>query len=1073
MEFSDYIVNYPLQDDPDIQSKISRSLEFYELKGKPKEPVPKKGEFFNHQNLFSRYLRVYDRIMNIHETGTGKTGSIINAAEMFKNDRSLGIDRVIIVLPGSATLDDFKSQIIKFFPEEYYDKSLTMSNKKINAWYSLETYETFAKNVNSMTDDVIRETYSDTLFFFDEAHRLRNYIDSKTELNIYDYLWRLLHIAERTKIVVATATPLVNSTNDFIPLANLLLDSDNQLPSTWDYDKVSLTQLEPYLRGKISFVRGLDTGVSVLESGSNVTMKYTQDFPSEGTSIPIPPVQKQIEIDNSQPVNKYKIVSSEEPIQNTTNIRTDTITFTTRLSLILMSYKNKRPTLQHESYLKSIETNSAFNANERQASIFVFPDGSYGSEGFKRYVKKQGDKYIFKDSFMDTKGIKQKGLLQYIDKDVYSIFNFSSKFWFYISKEMKSEGNSFCYIESVTGSGLIVLELLLEFYGFSKYNGMVGANLKPKKRFAVITGDTKNISSILKVFNSPKNKNGEYIQMIVASEVARDGINLSNVVRGYLMTPTWHESGSHQALSRFIRATSHQDLLKKDGKVDVKIYKLCSCTDTDYIKNTEFDVNTLEGLSKYSIDVKNYIKSGIKDISNKRTMQKFKNLAFDGVLNYDRNYNRESDKDYSKKLDFDVKSPDMWSSRDIQESEIVKNRKFLLYNKKNLDIIQDYVIDILNDSGVVTLDQIKEFISNKFENIYLYLYLDTMVDKIDIKDKFGNQLNVKFTNSVIYTESYSDYIYSLNVKNYLPKVKEASFKADVSEIDKFKETLQGKTYEEVEKIIREYIWVSDSKGKGIESEINKRYEVLRLLLEHCIVKLRSKTTDSIENNILKLFRFYIGKVDYPYDDVDKTKKAFESDVMKSGRKASQTSRTRLKGIKYNDKIDTGSNTVYYHWFSKVVPSKVADIYNMENDMRLLLQDSSEFRDTTENEKYVFYHFMDQDREKMFEKYNRKNFGSMFRDSKFRLHIYKEGAKNKGTECKNNKTVIIKFLISVIDKENDKDKVRELINQNAVNLLNDEKALYNYIDRDINKTSLQLCEILKEFLQYKDLLITSV
>ena len=1073
MEFSDYIVNYPLQDDPDIQYKTSRSLEFYELKGKAKEPVPEKGEFFNHQNLFTRYLRTYDRIINIHETGTGKTGSIINAAEMFKNDRSLGIDRVIIILPGGATLDDFKTQIIKFFPE-YDDKSLTMSNKKINKWYSLETYETFAKNINSMTNDVIRETYSDTLFFLDEAHRLRNYIDSKTNLNIYDYLWRLFHIADRTKIVVATATPLVNSTNDFIPLANLLLSENNQLPSTWDYDKVSLKQLEPYLRGKITFVRGLDTGVNVLESGSNITMKYSQNFPiEEDTFSPIPPVSKKIIIDNKEPVNKYKIISTEEPQQEVLNTENITITFNTRLSLIPMSYKNKTPTLQQKSYLESIDTKSPFNANERQASIFVFPDGSYGSDGFKKYVKRQGDKYVFKEKFMDKKGIEQKGVLQYINKDVYSIFNFSSKFWFYISNEMKLKGNSFCYIESVTGSGLIVLELLLEYYGFQKYNATTSLNLAPKKRFAVITGDTKNINSILKVFNSPENKNGDYIQMIVASEVARDGINLSNVVRGYLMTPTWHESGSHQALSRFIRATSHQELLKNQENVEIKIYKLCSCTDVEYIKTTEFNPTTLENLTRYSVDVKNYIKSGIKDISNKQMMQKFKNIAFDGVLNYERNYNRASDKDYSKKLDFNIRTPEMWSDVNVNPNEIVKNRKFLLFNDKNLNIIHDFVIDSLNIEGAVTLSQIKEFISDKFENIYLYLYLDTMVNKIDIKDKFGNKINVKFHGSVIYTDSYSDYIYNLNVKNYIPKVKEIEFKADVSEIDKFKEKLKDKSYESVEKIIRDYIWVTDNKGKGIESEINKRYNVLRLILEHCIVKLRSKTTDSIEDNIIKVFRFYIGKVDYPYEDVKKTEDAFKKEVMKSGRKAAQTSRTRLKGIKYNTKKDTNSDTVYYHWFAKVSPSKVADIYNMENDMRLLPRDSNNFRDTTENEKYVFYSYMDEDREKMFMNYNGKNFGSMFRDSKFRLHIFKEGVKNKGTECKNNKTTIIKFFISVIDKTKDKFKIRELLDQTSVDLLNDETRLFNHIDREINKTSLELCNILKEFLKYKKLLISSV
>ena len=1075
MEFSDYIINYPLQDDPDIQHKTSRGLEFYELKGNAKEKVPKKGEFFNHQNLFSRYLKIYDRILNIHETGTGKTGSIITSAEMFKNDRSLGIDRVVIVLPGSATLDDFRSQLIKFFPE-YGDKSLTMSNKKIDSWYSLETYETFAKNINRMSNDVIEETYSDTLFFFDEAHRLRNYTDSTTELNIYDYLWRLLHIAKRTKIVMATATPLVNSTNDFVPLVNLLLESDKQLPSTWDYDKVSLPQLEPYLRGKISFVRGLDTGVNVFKNGSNIRMNYKQDFPNESIYDPISPVKKEIIMDNSEMINRYKINSSPEPKQDLSNMESVDIEFNTNLTLLQMSYKDKTPTLQQKGYENSLNTNSAFNANERQASIMVYPDGSYGSEGFKRYVKKDGDKYLFKDRFMDSKGVSQKGLTSYLDKkDIYSLFNFSNKFWYYIGKEMKSSGNSFCYIEPVTGSGLITLDLLLQFYGFEKYTGTHTPKLdENKKRFAVITGDTKNINSILKVFNSPENRDGEIIQMIVASEVARDGINLANVVRGYLMTPTWHESGSHQALSRFIRATSHQELLKREGKVDVKIYKLCSCIDIEYVKKTIFDVNSLETLSKNSIDVKNYIRSGIKDISNKRTMQKFKKIAFDGVLNYNRNYNRESDKDYSKKLDFNLKNPKMWSAENVEEHEVNKNIKHLLYNQNNLNTIQEFVIEGLNTNGAVTLNEIKDHISNKFEQINLYLYLDSMVNKIDIKDKFGNQINVKFVGSVIYTDSYSDHIYNLNVKNYLPKIENVEYEAKDQEMNEIKTSIRGKNYEETEKIIRDFIWVTDKTGKGIKDVIVKRFKILRKLLEESIINLKNENTNQEGNNILKLFGHYIGRVDYPNKDVEMVKNAFEKTDLKSGRKAAQTSKTKLKGLQFEDKMNTNINTVYYHWFDTVETSKVTDIYNtLENKMRICMKDSNEFRDTTENEKYAFFHFMDQDREKMFEKYDKNNFGSILRDSKFRLHIYKEGIRNKGTECKGKKIVIINFFISVIDTVRDKGKLSELFGQDILNNMENNKMLFEYINMTINPTSIVLCNKLEEFLDYKGLLLRSL
>ena len=153
MEFHDYIINYALQDDKDIQLKTSLRQEFFELKGDAVESTPKKGEFFKHQDLFTRYLRQYDRIFNIHETGTGKTGSIIDAAETFRRE-SVGIERVIIIEPGKPTLEDFKSQIVKFYPEEYGDSASNSDfirkrniTKKIDKWYTLETYEAFSNKL--------------------------------------------------------------------------------------------------------------------------------------------------------------------------------------------------------------------------------------------------------------------------------------------------------------------------------------------------------------------------------------------------------------------------------------------------------------------------------------------------------------------------------------------------------------------------------------------------------------------------------------------------------------------------------------------------------------------------------------------------------------------------------------------------------------------------------------------------------------------------------------------------------------------------------------------------------------
>ena len=68
-----------------------------------------------------------------------------------------------------------------------------------------------------------------------------------------------------------------------------------------------------------------------------------------------------------------------------------------------------------------------------------------------------------------------------------------------------------------------------------------------------------------------------------------------------------------------------------------------------------------------------------------------------------------------------------------------KNTKYLLYNDNNINLIHNFVLEKINDIGVVTFTEIKKFISDNIlynnEEINLYLYLDTKFKEINIKDK--------------------------------------------------------------------------------------------------------------------------------------------------------------------------------------------------------------------------------------------------------------------------------------------------------------------------------------------------
>ena len=717
----DMIEDYPDQYDEDIQWKTASRKEFFELKGKIREKKPEPGEFFSHQDLFKRYAIQYDRIFNIHETGTGKTGSIINLCEHYRVKEPGKIKRFIILQPGPPTVEDFKDQIVKLATDDFYETETVLNatdekslknnlTRLINRNYEVTTYQKFFRDDISI--DKIEKYYSDCIFFFDEAHKLRNLSDNSggnlNELQldkIYDYLWKITHTAKRIKVIISTATPMINTVKDFVPLINLLLSEDKQFPTVKDeefYENLTLKQVEPYFRGIFTYVRFLDT-LNINNVGKEFSrFNHLISTPKEKNSEDLIPDKKKIKdgklvcvSSKTQPKNQYK----EEMIKSQIKI-----------------YPVEMKGLQLKTYEIAKTKQEHFFRDSRQSSTFVFPNGYYGTKGFNHYIEKdEYQNYRFKPSFM-YKDQKVTSLNAYLkeenmDSTLNNLSNMSCKFAEFIRIEYTASqeerpGNSFCYLDQVEGSGVILLGLILEKLGFENFisndstivnsrTNKIREDYQKKRRFALITGKTTNLRNILKVFNSLSNMDGEYIQILLASEVARDGINIKNVLRGYILSAGWHESGMHQALSRFIRADSHTELLNRNlielgeeapanYRIKVDVFRMAAIRPGEMSKD-------VQSTNELTIDVRNYLESEKKDIKIKRIARFMKVCAFDAYLNYDRNF-RKKDKDYSKTADYSLAFPKIWKARGAPENTkrqgLALNQgpceKELIYNTYNL-----------------------------------------------------------------------------------------------------------------------------------------------------------------------------------------------------------------------------------------------------------------------------------------------------------------------------------------------------------------------------------------------------
>lgn len=1102
MEFHDYIIDYPLQDDKNIQLKTTLREEFYDLRGASTEEIPKQGEFFKHQDLFTRYLRQYDRILNIHETGTGKTGSIIDAAETFKKD-FIGIKQVIVIEPGKPTLDDFKSQIVKFFPEEYDDTSSNSEfirkrniTKKVDKWYLLDTYETFSNRLSKMSLEEIKQEYSDSMFFLDEAHRMRNYGDSdKEDVNIYTNMWKLLHITERTKIVIGTATPLVNSVNDFVPLMNLLLPSNFQLPQkNWDYSNITLTQLEPFFRGKISFVRSLDTGVVVNYSGKKILYTHEYNKPIDGQNLKIPPVIKIINEEDD-------IVETNSSIQPKNRIANEQFKSDMNITLLSTKKTNGEKTLQNISYIISKTKKQSFELASRESSVFVFPDGSWGSEGFDKYIKQVDGSYKFNnEEIKDYLTINNKLSLP-------KLFELSSKFWYYINKELEAAetgkpGNSFCYIEFVKGSGAILLGLLLELFGFENFTRKTSVfyrdkgvrklqkTFKKKKRFSLITSKSENIENILQLFNSKENIDGEYLQIVIASKVARDGINLANVLRGYIMSPGWHESGMYQALSRFIRATSHKMLLDRKQDVEINIYKLATCLDTEIFNGTV----DLDDIKSSSIDVFNYIKSEEKDLVNRNILRDMKNVAFDAILNYQRNH-RLTDTDNTKQTDYGSRFPRVWSRRiKINKGEIITNTKKLIYYKKNIEKLNKLIKDRLFNFKLITMGEIISFAqSQNIEDFYIYLYIKRELENLIIYDNIGNKRKIIREGSVFYLDKVF-YHYTSNSLNTLPIIEDT----EVQEVSRFYDETNNMNIDNLENYIREKLWRLDTRNKPILAEMVPNQEYMIRVLEDCIINIRNGSTDPIKKMIYELFIHYINKANYPHNDVEKVNEAYSSVSTKAGRAAKKYSSTKLTGLNFL-KLDNGNDTVYYHFFNIVTETtNIPNIFRREdNNVRILRSNSDSFEDANINELPIFQSYYKEDIGGWILRYQRtlnngiQSYGTVLRDNKFRI-INPPFGSNKGTVCGTSKDITMDILtkinlntenleilrrimpkhISIIERTmtEEKEEMEKFLYPETFENINQTRDKYFWERILMNSKSKELCDYLKEYFKITDKLL---
>lgn len=605
------IPEYPKQNDPEIQPKVAAKEELQEYAGRQDERLSEDKPFFNQQILIMYLMRFLDVLLLYHRAGTGKTITFARSTEDYidrmNNDGTIG--RIIYLSPSGNLEQETKYQLVFRYPNSRYltpeirDAKSIKSRKNnitraLGKYYQFSTYERFWKANYKKSESALINEFGRTYFVLDEYQLVNDKSTQGKEINNWlKYLLRLLH--GRIKLLICTATPIIDNVRELVKFANILNLEDVKGTLTPD-DPDMEPKIKAWFAGRVSYVRELDTGIQ---------LKYRGEPLFKGS---------------------YQTVVAEE-----------------------------MGILQSIVYTKAYLEQGSANVWQipREASDCIFPDGSTGKQGAEKYFtsidddsfespllmeylgtgkcKKcknvnylkvpKGDKFP-PEEWDDMGDYYQRVLCPCKQRVLEKIGVLSVKAKSYIESLFRiwknsypRKGVSYCNCETVE-VGVAPMSIFLEAMGFERYRYAKGhvtvdkLNLEPKLRFIPIIGkknDKKSILSARDIIYHPDNVEGDFINVILGSQATRVGLNFYSTINITKYGPWWNPGSSYQAISRAIRATSHETMRRKmeeeiakgnlpqDAKITVSIYQLCAIPISaqkaiEYYKIITGDEETLE-----------------------------------------------------------------------------------------------------------------------------------------------------------------------------------------------------------------------------------------------------------------------------------------------------------------------------------------------------------------------------------------------------------------------------------------------------------------------------------------------
>jgi hypothetical protein len=396
------------------------------------------------------------------------------------------------------------------------------------------------------------KNFSNTVVIVDEAHNVTNN-------DVYLALQQVLSRSYNTRVILLTATPMYDNPKEIFELANLLNANNNrlQLPVRNDLFKndalvkkvnselinnqvlkggiVYITpagknSLEESLTGKVSYLR------ANTETSPRVIVKGKELIPGRnGTSNVV-----------YCPMSNYQYLTYLEALK--LDVRSDTVY---DLSTVIQNTE----AAENLNEIGGVSKTSSLYKNSSDASTMSYPGKLFGKTGFNAVFNKSNNAsgYKLRDEF--------KNLL------TTDLKHYSVKLYKLLKNIQNSPGNAFVYSNFVNFGGTNLLRLLLTANGYREFRSRNQDDDNSVANTFVVFDESTNIETREKyrrIFNSPENKTGKYIKVLIGSPIISEGITLKNVRQVHILEPSWNMSRVNQIIGRAVRNMSHHDLSPVD-----------------------------------------------------------------------------------------------------------------------------------------------------------------------------------------------------------------------------------------------------------------------------------------------------------------------------------------------------------------------------------------------------------------------------------------------------------------------------------------------------------------------------